>query len=204
MKRTDPQHKLGAVLLAAGGSSRLGRPKQLLRVEGEALVARVVRRLTEVEPDSLVVVTGSSSRLVEDELTGMPIQIVSNPRWEEGMAGSLAAGVKNLPVEIEGVLIMLCDQWRVEHADLQALVQSWNSDISRIAAASWLEDGKRVIGPPAIFPTSLLEELTTLKGDRGARVVIGKHRDLVSLVAMKNARFDLDEPADLEEFPGLT
>ena len=204
MKRTDPQHKLGAVLLAAGGSSRLGRPKQLLRVEGEALVARVVRRLTEVEPDSLVVVTGSSSRLVEDELTGMPIQIVSNPRWEEGMAGSLATGVKKLPIGIEGVLIMLCDQWRVEHADLQALVQSWNTDISRIAAASWLEDGKRVIGPPAIFPTSLLEELTTLKGDRGARVVIGKHSDLVSLVAMKNARFDLDKPADLEEFPGLT
>jgi len=127
---------------------------------------------------------------------------VHNLRWEEGMAGSLAVGVKNLPAEIDGVLIMLCDQWRVVLEDLQALVYAWNTDISQIATAYWHDDEQQVIGPPAIFPRALFEELTSLKGDRGARAVIEKHRERTSFVAMTNARFDLDEPADLEEFPG--
>jgi molybdenum cofactor cytidylyltransferase len=199
MTRPD---KLTAVLLAAGGSSRMGRPKQLLRVEGEALVTRMARRLIGLEPASVMVVTGSASQAVNDQLSGLPIQIVHNPRWEEGMASSLATGVKNLPAEIEGVLIMLCDQWQVGLADLQQLVQAWNADISQIAAACWHDEGRQVIGPPAIFPRDLFEELTTLKGDRGARAVIEKHRDRASFLAMKNARFDLDEPTDLECHPG--
>ena len=200
MNGTDRQHKLGVVLLAAGGSSRMGRPKQLLRIEGEALVTRMARRLIDLELACVMVVTGSASQAVNDQLSGLPIQIVHNPRWEEGMAGSLAAGVKNLPAEIEGVLIMLCDQWQVALADLQELIQTWNADISRIAAASWRDEGQQVIGPPAIFPRTLFGEMTTLKGDRGARAVIEKHRKHASFVAMKNARFDLNEPADLEGF----
>ena len=200
MTRTDSLQKLAAVLLAAGGSSRMGRPKQLLRIENEALVARMARRLIDLAPGSVMVVTGSAWQAVNDQLSGLPLQIVHNPRWEEGMASSLAAGVKNLPAEIDGVLIMLCDQWRVGLADLQELVQAWTTDISLITAACWQNEGWQVIGPPAIFPSSLFEELTALKGDRGARVVIENHRDRAAFVAMKNARFDLDEPADLEVF----
>ena len=200
MTRTDSLQKLAAVLLAAGGSSRMGRPKQLLRIENEALVTRMARRLIDLGPGSVMVVTGSAWQAVNDQLSGLPLQIVHNPRWEEGMASSLAAGVKNLPAEIDGVLIMLCDQWRVGLAGLQELVQAWTTDISLITAACWHDEGRQVIGPPAIFPSSLFEELTALKGDRGARVVIENHRDRAAFVAMKNARFDLDEPADLEVF----
>ncbi len=204
MKRIEGQHKLGVVLLAAGGSSRMGRPKQLLRIEDEALVTRMARRLIELEPASVLVVTGSASQAVNDQLSGLPVQVVHNPRWEEGMAGSLAVGVKNLPAEIDGVLIMLCDQWRVGREDLQELVQVWNADISQITAACWDDDGRQVIGPPAIFPRALFEELTSLKGDRGARAVIEKHRERASFVAMESAFFDLDEPADLERNSGVT
>ena len=200
MTRPDSRQKLAAVLLAAGGSSRMGRPKQLLRIEDEALVTRMARRLIDLKPRNVMVVTGSVWQAVNDQLSGFPVQIVHNPRWQEGMASSLAAGVKNLPAEIEGVLIVLCDQWRVELADLQSLVQAWNADISRIAAACWHDEGQQVIGPPAIFPRALFEELTALKGDRGAKLVIENHRKYATFVAMNNARFDLDEPADLEEF----
>ncbi len=201
MTRPDSLQKLGAVLLAAGGSSRMGSPKQLLRIEDEALVTRMARRLVELEPASVMVVTGAASQAVKDQLSGLPVQIVHNPRWQDGMAGSLAAGVKNLPVEVDGVLIMLCDQWQVGVEDLRELVRTWNADISHIAAACWDEEGRQVIGPPAIFPRALFEELINLRGDRGARAVIGKHRENASLVVMKNARFDLDKPADLKEFP---
>ncbi len=197
MPRPDSRRKLGAVLLAAGGSSRMGQPKQLLRIEDEALVTRMTRRLIELEPATVMVVTGSDAQAVNDRLSGLPVQIVHNHRWEEGMASSLAAGVKNLPAEIDGVLIMLCDQWQVGREDLQELVQAWNADISRITAACWHDEGQRVIGPPAIFPRALFEELTGLKGDRGARAVIEKHRQCASFVAMESACFDLDEPADL-------
>ncbi len=202
MNRPENLDKLGAVLLAAGGSSRLGRPKQLLRIEDEALVTRAARRLIDLEPGSVTVVTGSDSQAVNDQLTDLPVQIVHNPRWEEGMGSSLAAGVKNLPAEIEGVLIMLCDQWQVGLADLQDLVQAWNADISHISAACWLEEGQRVIGPPAIFPRALFDELATLKGDRGARAVIEKHRARATFVALDSARYDLDKPGDLAGFPG--
>ena len=198
MTRTDSLSVLTAVLLAAGGSSRMGQPKQLLRIESESLVARMTRRLMALEPGSIRVVTGSMSQAVSEQLSGLPVQLVRNPRWEEGMASSLAAGVKNLPLESEGVLILLCDQWQVSLADLQALVHEWNTDISRIATAYWHVDGKRVIGAPAIFPKSLFQELTTLEGDRGARAVIKKHSERASFVAMESACFDLDEPADLE------
>ncbi len=200
MTRPDRLQKLTAVLLAAGGSSRMGRPKQLLRIEDEALVTRMARRLIGLKPRSVMVVTGSDWQAVNDQLDGLPIQIVHNPCWEEGMASSLAAGVKNLPAEIEGVLIMLCDQWRVGLADLQELVQAWTTDISHIAAACWHDEGRQVIGPPAIIPRALFKELTALKGDRGARLVIENHRKCATFVAMNNARFDLDKPADLEEF----
>jgi CTP:molybdopterin cytidylyltransferase MocA len=175
----------------------MGQPKQLLRIEDEALVTRMTRRLIELEPATVMVVTGSDAQAVNDRLSGLPVQIVHNHRWEEGMASSLAAGVKNLPAEIDGVLIMLCDQWQVGREDLQELVQAWNADISRITAACWHDEGQRVIGPPAIFPRALFEELTGLKGDRGARAVIEKHRQCASFVAMESACFDLDEPADL-------
>ena len=200
MTRPDSLQKLAAVLLAAGGSSRMGRPKQLLRIENEALVTRMARRLIELGPDSVMVVTGSAWQAVDNQLSGLPVQIVHNSRWEEGMASSLAAGVNNLPAEIEGVLIMLCDQWRVGLANLQGLVHAWNADISHIAAACWHDEGRQVIGPPAIFPRALFEELTALKGDRGARLVIESHRKCATFVVMEPACFDLDEPPDLEEF----
>jgi len=201
MTRPDSLQKLGAVLLAAGGSSRMGRPKQLLRIEDEALVTRMARLLVELEPGSVMIVTGSASQAVKDQLSGLPVQTVHNPHWQDGMAGSLATGVKNLPAKVDGVLIVLCDQWRVGLEDLRELARTWSVDISQIAAACWDEDGRQVIGPPAIFPRVLFEELTALEGDRGARLVIRKYRESVSFVAMKNARFDLDEPADLNEFP---
>jgi len=214
---------LGVVLLAAGGSTRLGQPKQLIPIDGEALVARTARRLLCLqpathgealvartarrllclEPATLLVVTGCASVEVSDQLSSLPLQLVHNPDWRQGMGKgmgtSIAVGVNCLPAKVKGVLIMLCDQWRVDHADLKRLLEAWNTDISDIAVARWEKDKAFIFGPPAVFPRTLFHELESLSGDQGAKRVIEKYQDRSTFIMMENAAFDLDEPADLQQ-----
>ncbi len=190
---------LGVVLLAAGGSTRLGQPKQLIPIDGEALVARTARRLLCLEPATLLVVTGCASAEVSDQLSSLPLQLVHNPDWRQGMGTSIAVGVNYLPAKVKGVLIMLCDQWRVDHADLKRLLEAWNTDISDIAVARWEKDKAFIFGPPAVFPRTLFHELESLSGDQGAKRVIEKYQGRSTFIMMENAAFDLDEPADLQQ-----
>ena len=189
---------LALVLLAAGGSTRLGQPKQLVPVDGEALVLRTARRLLRLEPAAMLVVTGCDSDRVKEQLAGLPLQIVHNAEWKEGMGTSIACGVRNLPEGIEGVLIMLCDQWRVGPEDLKRLIEAWNTDISDIVIASWKKDEATVFSPPAIFSGSLFHELKNLAGDRGAKRIIEEFKGKTTFVEMENAAFDLDEKGDLK------
>jgi len=199
MSKAELSESLAVVLLAAGSSSRLGQPKQLLRIEGEALVARTADRLLNLEPAGLIVVTGCESHAVGIQLSGMPLQIVHNPGWHQGMGTSIARGVKELPNAAQGVLIMLCDQWRIDQDDLGLLASTWCSDISQIVVARWGDPAGGNFGPPVIFPADLFHELAALQGDRGARPLIEKYRDRVEFVSMDHAAFDLDEAGDLEQ-----
>ena len=155
------------VLLAAGGSSRLGQPKQLIPIGGEALVRRTARNLLCLEPASLIVVTGCASAEVAGQLSGLPLQVVHNPEWQKGMGTSIALGVKNLPKKVKGVLIMLCDQWCVSQDDLKRLFEAWISDISVIVSARWKSDKTIIFGPPVIFPGTLFHELKDCPVTRG-------------------------------------
>ncbi len=189
--------KLGIVLLAAGGSRRLGQPKQLLQIEGESLVFRAARSLLGLDPARLVVVTGASSAAVNDQLAGLPAYPVHNPDWSRGMGTSIALGLRNLPRDLAGVLIMPCDQWRVDLHDLERLTERWIADISFIVTSTWNATEARIYGPPAIFPRKIFHELMSLDGDVGARSIIEKYRSTVEFVPLENAAFDVDVPADL-------
>jgi molybdenum cofactor cytidylyltransferase len=198
MKKPELLEGLGIVLLAAGESSRLGQPKQLIPVQGESLVRRTARRLLGLKPASLIVVTGCASTAVKEQLAGLPVNVMYNPDWRNGMGASIAFGVSNLPKEVKGALIMLCDQWGVTQEDLKRLFEVWITDISSIAIASWNIDNANIYGPPAIFPRNLFRELICLTKDQGAKRVIGKYRDRTTFVLMENASLDLDEPVDLK------
>jgi len=199
MTKPDSSEIPAVVLLAAGGSARLGQPKQLVQIDGEALVLRTARRLLSLEPASLVVVTGCASTEVSAQLSGLPLQIVHHPGWESGMGSSIAFGVKQVPPEAKGLLIVLCDQWRVDQTDLERLIKAWNTDISDIVVASWENKKAFVFGPPAIFPRSIIHELKYLTGDQGAKRIIEKYRDRSAFIEMDHAAFDLDEPGDLQQ-----
>jgi molybdenum cofactor cytidylyltransferase len=196
---TDILQNLGCILLAAGGSRRLGQPKQLVQVNGEPIVARAARNLQRLEAGPVIVVTGEKSSKIQKILQNIPVSTAFNPIWEQGMGTSISCGMKHLPDGLSGVLIALCDQWRVNGDDLDRLRNKWLSDISAIFVSKWEKFGEDGFGPPAIFPSRLFFELESLDSDRGARPLIEKNINDVTFVPMANAAYDLDEPGDLEE-----
>ena len=199
MTKNPEPRKFAAILLAAGPSSRLGQAKQLVMFDGESLVRRAVRQVLSVDPVSLTVVTGYADTDVKHELRDLPVSFVRNDDWEQGMGGSIACGVRNVSEQVEGILLTLCDQWRLEGKDLFHLISVWSSDISRITMASWNEGDSNVYGPPALFPRKYIRELRDLKGPRGASGLIGENLESVQFVEMENAAYDLDRPEDLKQ-----
>lgn len=191
--------KFAAILLAAGPSSRLGQAKQLVKVDGESLVKRATRMLLKLDPSSLTVVTGFADDAVEHQLSELPVRLARNDDWEQGMGSSIACGAQNISEEVDGVLITLCDQWRLDGRDLIRLISMWRSDISCISTALWHEDKGSIYGPPALFPRKLIRELSVLEGSRGAKALIDQNLANVRFVEMENAAYDLDRPEDLEQ-----
>jgi molybdenum cofactor cytidylyltransferase len=184
---------LGAILLAAGGSSRLGHPKQLLDIEGEALVVRQARLLLGVKPACVVVVTGAMNEEIEARLQSLSVSCVHNPEWELGMGASLARGIGAMPERVRAALVLLCDQWKVNAESLESLVDAWAESPQCAVVA---DDGD-AIGPPAILPRSMFERLSRLEGDTGAKRILKRWKGEVRTVAMPEAAPDIDEPGDL-------
>lgn len=190
---------LDAIVLAAGAATRFGSAKQLLRMEGETLLAGAVRRASEVAAH-VIIVLGARAAELAAALEGAPGQVVVNRDWDEGIASSIRAGVASLPQDGAGVLLLLADQAAVTVADLQGLVAAWNRQPALIAAAQY--DG--ITGVPAIFPRACFAELLALKGDTGARKLLKAHPERIIPVPMPHAALDIDTPADWEGFQGAT
>ncbi len=183
---------LSGLLLAAGSSERLGQPKQLVQFQGESLLRRTAGILL-AQTDEVVVVSGAFSAEIEDELKDLPVHIQNNEAWRSGMGGSIACGMSMIGDESNGVLIMLCDQWRIGQPDLQDLVDIWKENPSVTVVARW----KHSHGSPAIFPRHLFDDLQQLSGDQGAKHLIVKQL-IVRFADMPNAQFDMDTEKDLQ------
>ncbi|MBN1204072.1 MAG: nucleotidyltransferase family protein [Myxococcaceae bacterium] len=193
--------KVGVVLLAAGGSSRLGRPKQLLVHEGKTLVRRAAEAALAASRGPVVVVLGAQAPAVTAELSGLPVHTVHNAAWEAGMGGSLRLGLRELEAReppaagaaVDAALVMLCDQLRVGAEHLRALVDAFTRTRAPIVASSY--EGAR--GVPALFSRALFSELEALAPEQGARGVIAREPSRVVEVALAGGGEDVDTPADL-------
>jgi molybdenum cofactor cytidylyltransferase len=184
-----------ALLLAAGGSRRMGHPKQLLEWEGASLVRRAAEAALASRCREVLVVLGAHAEEVSAELDGLGVRTCVNLDWREGIASSLRTGVAALGDGAEAVLVLLADQPEVDSTLLDRLIAAREASGLGLAA-SWYAG---VVGAPALFSRRYFPELSSLSGDRGARALLEEHRDDCALVAAPEAALDLDTPADLPE-----
>ena len=186
--------KIGGLLLAAGGSTRFGSPKQLAIYQGKTLIRRAAETLTATGTNPNVVVLGAEIQGSTKVLDGLPINICVNEDWRSGMSSSIKAGLENLLTiepNLEAVLITLCDQPHVTADSFKLLISEFQTKAAAIAAAEYTE----TTGVPAVFSRKLFDDLLTLEGDKGARNLIRSRNDLVT-VAIDAAAIDVDKPID--------
>jgi molybdenum cofactor cytidylyltransferase len=184
---------LHVLVMAAGASTRLGQPKQLVKLGGRPVLHRVVANAASLAGHAVTVVLGAHARELTHLLAHSPASVVVHRGWEEGLGSSIRFGVAALPPASAAVMIVLGDQVAVTADDLKRLASAWGGEESVIAASVY----QQRVGVPAIFPRICFAELAELRGDQGARLVLERNEYRLTRVPMPNAALDLDTPADL-------
>ena len=181
--------------MAAGGSTRLGSPKQLILYENQPLVRRAAIAALDAGVSRVVVVLGAHAAAVGATLSDLPsVALAPNPDWESGLASSLAVGIAAIAADVtcDAALVMLADQPHVDAEALRRLIEAFD-DEHRIIASAYDE----TIGVPALFAREHFEDLMRLTGDRGAGSWLRSRRNEVTSVALRRASLDVDTPADV-------
>jgi len=181
------------LVLAAGASTRLGQPKQLVPIGGRPALHIAVSNAVAVAGSAVTVVIGANAGGLTYLLSQSPASSIVNRQWEEGIASSIRCGLTLVPAAADAVMVVLGDQVCVTADDLKRLLAAWHRQENDIAAATY----ERHVGVPAIFPRWCFAELAQLRGDEGARKILQRNPDRIVRVPMTNAGFDLDTPEDL-------
>jgi molybdenum cofactor cytidylyltransferase len=191
--------RVGAVILAAGASTRMGVPKQLLEIEGTPLLLRAVEAALASPAWPVVVVLGANAEKIRLVLARRPVLVTENAAWAEGMAASIRAGVTTLQQfsrHLDAAVIALCDQPAFSAETIARLIATQRATGRSIAAAHYA--GRN--GAPALFLREHFPTLTSLTGEEGARALLNDDPGRVAPVDLPALAIDLDTPADLAAF----
>jgi molybdenum cofactor cytidylyltransferase len=190
--------RVGAVVLAAGGSARFGKPKQLAIFRGETFVRRIVAAANEAECAPIVVVVGRDAAKIKSELTGLPVSIALHWNWSDGLGSSIAVGLKRalgIAADLGAAILLTCDQPFVNTAALRQLIQLHLENRKPIVASAYAD----TLGIPAVFDRSCFGDLLQLTGDNGAKGIILARRHDVTSFNFPAAAIDIDIAADYEK-----
>lgn len=194
---------VGAILLAAGASQRMrGRDKLLEPVGGSSLLRDRAEMLLASAVDQVVCVLPSNASARGQALDDLDIQIATNPRADDGMGTSIAAGVRALPQVADAALIMLADMPDITTEDVDKLLSAFDPGEGRAIVRATAAD--RTPGQPVLFGRRFFEALRILEGDEGARAIVREHGEFVADVplAEQRALLDLDTPEAWEDWRG--
>lgn len=199
LRSTAPSDVAG-VLLAAGMSTRMGRNKLFLPLDGGAVLDRAVAAALGAGLEPLIVVVGHEADRVAAAVSGTRVRIVRNPDYARGMSTSLAAGVAAVPDGAAAAVVLLADMPLVDAAMIQTLVARWREAGTPLAVSRYGD----VVAPPIVYGAALFAELRALDGDGCGKAVIKRHRGEEVAVDWPPARLtDLDVPEDLARLAAL-
>jgi molybdenum cofactor cytidylyltransferase len=189
--------KHAIVILAAGRSSRLGQPKQLLPFKGTTLIGHCITTARNVA-ENVIVVTGAGKMQVDAEVGKTGVVLIHNEAWEEGMASSIRCGLSYLTehfTETNSVIFMVCDQPFVTAELLQDMIREKERSGKAIVASFYSD----ITGTPVLFDKTIFPELMALKGDIGARKIILKDKERTATVAFPLGNVDMDTADDYKK-----
>ena len=187
--------RVAAIVLAAGSSTRMGRNKLLLEMEGETLVRRALRATSGAGVERVVVVLGHDEARVRAELEGVPCETVVNPDHARGAGTSLHTGVRHVAADARAVVIVLADMPFVTAAMIAALVERHRVTRAPVVFSRYGD----IQAPPTLYDRSLFAELLAIDDDRGGKQVVLRHqRDAEAVDWPESALHDIDSPADYD------
>ena len=192
--------KIGAVILAAGESKRMGFPKQLIEICGEKIIRIVVMKVLNVGFGDIVVVlghmAGDIARYIDDMIG---IKIIVNPRYREGMSTSLIEGIKNLRQDIEAFMVILGDQPFVLKETMEKIIETYYGMERKPLMVVPTYRGLR--GNPVLISSRIAKEIMSLRGDIGARALMERYKAYISYIETQDPGvvLDIDTKEDLEK-----
>ncbi len=189
--------RVGAIVLAAGRSTRMGGPNKLLEtISGKPLVRIAAEEALRSRADPVVVVTGHERAKVEAALAGLDLRLVHNPDYAQGLSTSVKAGLAALPPEAEAAIVCLGDMPQVTSALIDRLIAAYDPEQNALVVLPTFA-GKR--GNPVLWSRRLFPDLMALEGDVGARHLIGAYQEVVIELPVENAAamVDIDTPDGL-------
>ncbi len=186
--------------MAAGASTRLGRPKQLLQWEGSPLIFHLTLQAILSAASRTLVVVGCQAARVANVLIGLDAHLVENSDWKAGVSSSIHRAVEAALEDppLDGLLILTCDQPHVTAETVNRLLKAQSESGRTIVASEY----GGTWGVPALFMRSHFPELLQLQGDRGAKEIISRHRASVETVPFPKGAVDLDTEEDLKNLGG--
>jgi len=186
--------KFAGIILAAGGSRRMGQPKLMLSWHGAPLVRWVARTALAAGCSPVIVVTGADPEKVESSLANLPVVFAHNAEWQQGQSTSVRVGVQMLPEDVDAAMIMLGDQPQIPLDVLQSLINTYLAETPPPPIVAIASGGRR--GNPVLFDKALFPVLTTLEGDAGARTIFSRFPVQLIPFDDTNLLLDVDSPED--------
>ena len=189
------EEKTGIIILAAGNSMRLGRPKQLLSFQDNGLLKRMVIEAMAVPNTVTLVVTGYKTELMEEEIADTGVNIVFNPDWQEGMSSSIRRGVetfKEMLPNLDSCILSVCDQPHVTRDVFKALIKKHLHSGEELIASSYAD----TLGTPALFRRNYFKDLMLLNGREGAKKIFLQYPQEVCKVPFEKGAVDIDTEED--------
>lgn len=191
----DETNKIGIIILAAGESKRLGRPKQLLDFHGKTLIEKITETALETELKT-VVVLGANAEKIKPVIENLSVEIVINENWQSGMSSSIIKGLKKsleIQNDLQSVILLLGDQPLITKEIIWEIIKTQKVTNKAIIASKYAE----TIGVPALFTKAIFDKLLNLNEEIGAKLIIKKHSGIdVATISVPEAEFDIDTEDD--------